>query len=319
VLRRFVLTGSLLLLAIVVAACSGTPGVSGRVTINGEAPGDVNVEIVALESSQATAANKNGAYALELDPGSYTIEAKIEGLPTQQMSVNMEEGDQVKADFDFEYTAALPFVSDFSDPLHHFALQRTWSTLRYDIRVDPFGDMAVLFPQGDDTQAPPSGYQLMRFALLNTDPVDEFKLSVDQLGVGGERPPQANPNVSGGNRSLSIVFGYEDVENWWVIYYTYTNTTSVRRMKDGQQQYVCRPMDLEQWMPSNDAYQTAEVQLVREGDNMVVRASANGEPISIDGCTFPAEDYTPGKIGLGGHSTSDLQSWFLKNIELEAL
>lgn len=217
-------------------------------------------------------------------------------------------------------SAAEKYIIDLANPEHVALIESPFSNWPVSIEPDPFGDLALLFPQGNSSMAPPADvYQSMRYVTLDIPDVREFSLSVEQLGVGGEKPPKANPNVSGGNRSLALVFGYEDPKNWWVVYYTYTNTTSIRRYVDGEQIYVCRPMDLEQWMPDNFNYQKAEVRLTQEGDQMVLRVYANGEPISIDGCTFPAADYRGGKVGFGGHSTSDLQSWYLKNIELEVL
>jgi len=213
--------------------------------------------------------------------------------------------------------AANPGALDLDNSDHVKLIEKPYPMLDFEIKPDPFGDTALFFPQGNALQAPPEDYQHMRFVTFDEPDVDTFRISVEQLGEGGERSPQANPNVFGGNRSLAVIFGYEDLNNWWVVYYTYTNTTSVRRMKDGKQQYICQPFITEQWMPNNEAYQSVDVTLSRDGDEMVVYALANGESISLDGCRFPASDYTPGKVGLGGHSTSDVQSWYFKNIVLE--
>lgn len=317
------------IIAVIAAGCIGplaqprTGTVAGIVTIDGQPPGDIAVEVVVAGTETSTRAEPDGAFRLQLPAGEYELETHGAALAVINKTVEVRAGRHASGIvLNTVYVDELPtppILLDLDNDIHSQLIEQTYPSLDFSIQPDPFGETALFFPQGRDDQAPPEGYQAMRFVLLGFSDIDEFELHVEQLGVGGENPPQANPNVVGGNRSLSIVFGYEDINNWWVIYYTYTNSTSVRRMKDGKQEYICRPMDLDQWMPNNDEYQLAEVRLTREGDEMVVSAQANGEPISIDGCRFPASDYTPGKVGLGGHSTSAVQSWYFKNIFIDTL
>lgn len=203
---------------------------------------------------------------------------------------------------------------DWANPEHQALIIRPWPLLKYEITTDPFGNLTLHFPKGDADQAPPNSYDQMRFVIFDTPDLESFRLSVDQLGIGS-----VTSTAPGGNRSLSMIFGYQDNQNWWVAYYTYTNSTRVARIVDGKQEYICRPLVEGQWWPNNEKYQVAEIRLERDGDDMVLRAYANGEPTSIDGCRFPASIYKPGKIGLGGHSTSSAQSWFFQNVTIEEL
>lgn len=201
---------------------------------------------------------------------------------------------------------------DFNNPEHIGLIEQPLDNWPVSVAEDPFGKPALFFPQGSAAMAPPADtYQHMRFALLNVRDVHDFVLSVDSIGVGG--------GSTGGNRSLALVFGYEDIQNWWVAYFTYTDTTRVARIVDGQQEYVCRPGIEGAWTPYNGEYQNATLSLMTEGNNMVLRAWVNGIPAPIDLCTFPAREYRGGKVGFGGHSTSTAQSWFLNNVRLEVL
>lgn len=313
--RRLLLTLTLLVVALLAVGC-GQAGLRGTVTLNGQEPGAIEVEVAVLNTDHKQVVGKNGAFNFELPPGTYTVEAKAAGVPAQTASVRVEDGSQVRLDLDLTYLPETPITLDLTNPLHQALIEKPWPLLDYRIQADPFGNASVFFPNGDATQAPPEGYQLMRFALLGYPEMDEFELSVEQVGIGAERN---DPRTNGGNRSLAMVFGYEDVNNWWVAYLTYTDSTRVARMVNGEQQYICRPRVEDQWWPNNEEYQKAEIKLTRDGDEMVLSVLANGETTSIDGCRFPAADYTPGKLGFGGHSTSDVQSWFIKDITVKEL
>ena len=165
-----------------------------------------------------------------------------------------------------------------------------------------------------DQQYPPGGNTAIRFATLAYPEVDTFDMTVWQIGT---EITSGDPRLNGGNRSLAVIFGYQDNLNYWAVYLTYSETTSVRRLINGVTHYICNPSDLDQWLPSNDEYQSARVVLERDGDNMVLTVLANGNPVNIDGCTFSAEEYTPGKLGLGGHGTSTNMAWFFKDITLD--
>lgn len=328
--RRLGFISLLLTLSLVATGCLGLfsgnkeVAVSGTVTVDGAAPGEISVEVVVEGTSNKTKAGTDGKFTFQLVPGDYKLTAQGEGLEPATVSVNVQKNKPVSGikiavesieepdpdpDPDPE-----PFTlhMDFENPDHVALITKPWDSVQYEIKDDAFGDTALYFPKGSQDQVPPEGHGFkdMRFVLLDVPELDTFSLSLKQIGDGGG---------SGGNRSLSMVFGYEDIDNWWVVYYTYTGTTRVARMVDAKQINVCRPGDTDQWVQNDEEYQLAEIEVVREGNEMVVYARANGEPVSIDNCRFPIEDYTPGKIGLGGHSHSTAQSWFFKDIVLEEI
>lgn len=206
---------------------------------------------------------------------------------------------------------------DFSNPEHVALVEQPLEIWPVYIENDPFGEPALFFPTGSEAMRPPSNvYPHMRFAVFNVPEVDDFEFTVNTMGVGGEH---SNPAQNGGNRSLSIIFGYQDPSNYWVVYYAYTDSTRVAQMVDGQEVRVCWPRQADVFWPNNERYQEAVIRLTTEGDNKVLRAYLDGKPTPLDLCTFPAFMYEPGKVGVGGHSTSTVQSWFINGVKLEIL
>lgn len=316
--RRLTLTALLLMFAMIVAGCGKPVEITGTVKIAGEAPGANAIEILVDGQTETAVANAEGAFKLELKPGTYKLIARGDGVKvaTVDLAVGKEPVTGIEIDLEPIAKDRYYLALDLDNPDHAKLITKPWPLLNYEIKKDRFDQTALFFPKGASDQAPPdpSTYQPMRFVVLDTPDIETFALSVDQIGEGG-----VTSTANGGNRSLSMVFGYQDPNNWWVAYYTYTNATRVARVIDGEQHYICRPLVEGQWWPNNDEYQTAYIRLERDGDDMVLRSYANGEPTSIDGCRFPAKEYTPGKIGLGGHSTSDVQSWYFRNVVIEEI
>ena len=321
--RKLSFLSLLVMIALVSAGCfdflSGPVTVSGIVTVNGELPGDdYNITVSVKERSESTKVNADGTFSLQLKPGSYTLVASGEGLKIAEVAVSVKRNTPVSGlKIEMEVITDDKYYLVF-DPLNeeHLALiKKPWDSIEWEIKADWFGDPNLYFPRGQASYAPPAGtYDQMRFVYFDTPDLDTFRISIEQLGDG-----PVTSTAPGGNRSLAFIFGYQDLNNWWVAYYTYTNATRVARIVDGKQEYVCRPLVEGQWWPNNDKYQLAEIAVVRDGDKYVLRSYANGEPTSIDLGEWSAEDYTPGKVGLGGHSTSDVQAWWFRNIIIEEL
>lgn len=317
--HRFQLVALLTVIALIATGCLGLSRkykVSGIVTIDGDPPGDTVIEIAIEGRKEKVRANAQGAFKFELRSGTYTLVASGEGVKVARTTVTVQNRPVTGIRIDLERVSEKFYIAfDYANPAHVALIQKPWDTVKYQIKEDPFGTTALFFEKGSADQAPPGGiYDQMRFVVFDTPDIETFALSVDQLGEGG-----VTQTAPGGNRSLSMIFGYQDPANWWVAYYTYTNATRVARIKNGQQEYICRPLEEGQWWPNNNEYQNAYIRLERDGDEMVLRAYANGQPVSIDECRFDAASYTPGKIGLGGHSTSDVQSWYFKNVIIEEI
>lgn len=316
-----------LVLAIGATGCTGllfsNPNgtVQGIVTLNGAAPGDVAVEIVAVGTSFKTVADEDGKFEIKLpSPGQYTLQTRGVGLAATDLAVAVPKGKTVSGvAIDTVYLPPTPVTLNLDNPAHVSLIERPYPLLDISITEDPFGDTAVFFPKGSLSQQPPEGYKSMRFLLLKYPEVDTFEFAVQQIGVGS---PSSTAGANGGNRSLSMVFGFEDLDNWWVAYFTYTSTTRVVQMKNGKQitPYTCSTGEELIWQANNDEYQEARISLRREGDEMVLSGWANGKAVgwtTLGDCRFPASDYTPGKVGLGGHSDSAAQSWYFRNIYLD--
>lgn len=320
--RRLVFLSLLMIVALASAGClnmfNKPVKVSGTVTVAGDAPGDLDITVSVIGSAKTAKVAADGTFELELMPGKYQLLVAGEGVKQGSLDIVVQKNRPLTGlEIDLEPVEADKFylAFDVRNDDHLALLQKPWDSVEWEVKADWFGDLNWYFPRGKAEYAPPAGvYNAMRFAYFDTPDLDTFRISLEQLGDG-----PVTATAPGGNRSLSFVFGYQDMKNWWVAYYTYTDATRVARIVDGTQVYVCRPQITGQWWPNNDKYQHAEIVLERDGDEYVLRSYANGEPTSIDGCRFPADEFTPGKIGLGGHSTSDVQAWWFRNVVIEEL
>lgn len=208
-----------------------------------------------------------------------------------------------------------PFSLDLSHEENLDLIERPWDYMLYFIEQDPFGNDTIFFPPGGLDQAPPEGAgSIARYVTLDIPDIDNFTLSLKSLGYSIEDPRDEYQN--GGNRTVGLIFGYQDPANYWYVYLaSSTNGSQFYRIEDGRHKRICES-DW-RWRASNVEYQEAKITLSTEGENKVLRVLVNDKPTGLDGCTFPAEDYRAGKIGFGGNATSSMRSWYFKDIVLD--
>jgi hypothetical protein len=179
-----------------------------------------------------------------------------------------------------------------------------------EVRKDPFGEQALFFPRGSEAIRGPASAYGLRYFILNTPPIDNFELIVDVMGGAGE----------GENRSLAVIFGYQDLSNWWQTYLTYTANTRISSIVDERQINVCAPGVAELWQKNLTEYHQIKFTVTTDGDYKVFRTYLDGRPIApIDNCRVPKSSYIPGKVGLGIQSASTVQAQYYKNIKLTVL
>lgn len=315
--RHFSITG-VLLVALFVAGCGlfgGQPvTIQGYVTIDGAAPEGVEIEVIAVGTKYKSTVKPDGQFEMEVPSGaSYTLEAVGNGITRVSVAVRVPKGEPVTGiTLEAKYLPETPLTLNLDDPFHRSLILKPWESLNFAVQDDPFGQKAIYFPLGDDTQLPPQGYDKIRFALLDLPEMDTFKFSLESLG--GEDGSQ-------GNRTLTFIFGFEDLDNWWMAHVTNATTSRVAQMKDGKQitPYTCHPGVADIWVADTKAYQKAEVQLSRDDGDMVLNVWVDGKLSALSDCRFPASDYTPGQIGFGGSSNNANQSWYIRNLHVDTL
>lgn len=199
---------------------------------------------------------------------------------------------------------------DLDDPNVMDMFEIPYSEWNFYVKQDPEGDSALFYPLGSDAQRMPNTYGSMRYALLNTPPVDSFELSWEVMDGWPD----------GETRSQLIVFGWQDYRNWDFIYLTYTDTSRVTKLIDGDQHHINEPKVASFWPKGSPAYIPVKVRVTTDGDDKVINVWVDGKPVPhLDGTRIPLSQYTPGKVGIGSLSYSKVQAMFVKNIELKVL
>src|SRR5690554_197697 len=107
---------------------------------------------------------------------------------------------------------AEPLSLTFDDPADAERIINPYPAWKISMGVDKFGQSGVFFDKGSEDQRLPNAYNEYRFVLLDYPDVDDFELSVSTLGVGGAAPNR--PDRNGGNRSVSLFFGFQDFDNY---------------------------------------------------------------------------------------------------------
>lgn len=321
--RRSTLLVVLMVMALLVSGCGllkQTGTISGTVTLNGEAPGKVSVEVVVVGSRHTAKVSADGTFKLELpSPAKYILEVKGEGIIPVRTAVSLGKGANVTGvTLDTAYLPPLPVTLNLDDPMHTVLIKKAYDHLEYDIKPDPNGKTGLFFPPGSASQNPPEGaYPHMRFVTLEYPGIDDFEIRVKSIGEGGLDPN--SEHLNGGNRSVAIIFGYQDVANYWVAYLTSYSSTRLTRVVNGQGSSICSSGTTGIWKANNDVYQEASATLTTEGDKKVLRVYINGELWPLGECWFDASWYTPGKLGLGGHPSDANGSWYYSDIYINAL
>lgn len=208
-------------------------------------------------------------------------------------------------------TANTQIKVSFADPNVMDMIEIPFSAWKFHVKNDPSGQPALFYPQGTEEQRGPSTtYGSMRYALLNTQLVDDFDITWQVMDGWPD----------GEVRSQAFIFGYQDFSNWYLLYLTYTDTARITRVVNGKQQNLCEPNVAGLWPRNSPTYQDLRVTLTTEGGFKVLRTYLNGEPLgALAECKIPASQYKPGKVGIGSLSYSNVQAMFVKNIELNIL
>lgn len=206
--------------------------------------------------------------------------------------------------------AETTYTVTFDDPGAIQMIEIPYENWKFTVKTDATGDPALYFPQGTDEQRIPNTYGSMRYFVLNTPPVDNFDLTWEVMDGWPD----------GETRSQQIVFGWQDYRNYDFVYLTYTDTSRITRLVDGKQVHVNEPFVTNLWPKGSPTYIPVRLRVTTDGDHKVINLWVNGEPAGpLNGTRIPVSQYTPGKVGIGSLSYSNVQSMFVKNIQLTVL
>lgn len=206
--------------------------------------------------------------------------------------------------------AETTYKIDLSDPNVMEMFEMPHPAWQFYVKPDPTGEPALFYPQGTDEQRMPNTYGSMRYALINTPPVDNFEMSWEVMDGWPD----------GETRSQVIIFGWQDYRNWDFVYLTYTDTSRITRLVDGSQIDVNNPGVTNLWPKGSPTYIPVKLRVTTDGDFKVINLWVDGKPATrLDGTRIPKSQYTPGKVGIGSLSYSNVQAMFVKNIELTVL
>lgn len=202
------------------------------------------------------------------------------------------------------------YTVDLSAPDAMETFEIPYEAWQFSIKKDPTGEPALYYPQGSEAQRMPNTYNSMRYALIDTPPIDSFEMTWEVMDGWPD----------GETRSQLIVFGWQDYRNWDFVYLTYTDTSRVTQLIDGRQVNVNNPAVTEIWPKGSPNYIPVRVRVTTEGDFKVINLWIDGKPATpLHGTRIPLSQYRPGKVGIGSLSYSAVQAMFVKNIKLTVL
>jgi len=313
------LTTVLLLALLVATGCLNfgqeDVNVQGVVNVDGLAVDFETLQVEAQGTEHKAKVTSNGTFQIVLpSPGTYTLRvANTSGIIGIPQRIALSKGKDVSGvELEVISRPPTPLTLDLENPEHTALIEKTYEPLDTEITTDPFGDTAILFGPGSTDQRPADTYDPLRFFILDYPHTEGFDLRLKSLGHADARD---------GNRTLTVIFGFQDMQNWWMFHLTNASTSRVAQIADGDQvDRVCYPKVEDLWIADSSKYQELRLTLEREGSEMVLNAWVDGDELTpLMDCRFPADQYTPGKIGLGGSSGSTHQSWYYKDITFDTL
>lgn len=308
----------IVLLSIFLSGCqglfqfAGTGSVSGVVTVDGGPPGPVEVEVAVQGTRFSTLADSDtGSFLIEGVPaGRFNIVTRGLGVAETSVPVTIRRGAEITdVLLETQYLPPLPQTFTFDNEADALLMQ-AFHGAPFERKQDPDGNWTYYLDGGEIT-LPEGAAGNYRYALLKYPDLDEFELAVDIRG--GLTSSQA--------KNVAIIFGWVDARNYYYVFLSDTNATRVARVRNGSAgsaEYLNQPGVAGLWESNRDEYQNLRIETTRSGSVVNVKVYLDGTHIEVLDTAIPADEYTPGRVGVGTFN-SNVQSAFFDNLSLTEL